>query len=231
MKRSDINAIMCEADAFIQEKGFVLPPFAHWRPDEWRDKGPEVSEIVNNQLGWDITDFGSGDYEKTGLFLFTLRNGNPANWQTRQGKLYAEKVLIAKVGQVTPMHFHWIKMEDIINRGGGRLLIRLFNSTSDGSLDVSSPVRFSMDGVQYSAQAGNVVELKPGESICLTPGLYHSFWGEDEPVLVGEVSLVNDDSRDNRFWDAPGRFASIEEDQPPLYLLAQDYQRYYRPCR
>lgn len=228
MKRSEINAIMREADAFIQERGFSLPPFAHWTPEEWRDKGPEVSEIVENQLGWDITDFGSGDYEKTGLFLFTLRNGNPANWQTRRGKLYAEKILIARVGQVTPMHFHWIKMEDIINRGGGRLFIRLYNAASDGSLDEISPVHFSMDGVQYSAQAGNVVALKPGESICITPGLYHSFWGEDEPVLVGEVSLVNDDSRDNRFYDVPGRFPSIEEDQSPLYLLVQDYQRYYR---
>ena len=78
---------------------------------------------------------------KIGLFMFTIRNGHPRNWKTRQGKLYAEKILIVDVDQVTPMHFHWIKMEDIINRGGGRLVIQLYNSTPDEDLDRESPVQ------------------------------------------------------------------------------------------
>ena len=123
MKRSEINAIMREADAFIREMGFYLPPFAHWTLKDWATKGEEVREIVDNQLGWDITDFGRGDYEKCGLLLFTLRNGNPKNWETMQGKLYAEKIMVVGVDQVTPTHFHWNKSEDIINRGGGKLVI------------------------------------------------------------------------------------------------------------
>lgn len=227
MKRSEINAIMRAADDFIHQRGFYLPPFAHWTPEEWKHKGPEVAEIVENGLGWDITDFGSGDFYSTGLFLFTIRNGSPGNWEKRTGKLYAEKLLIVQVDQVTPMHFHWKKMEDIINRGGGRLLIQLYNSTPDEKMDEESPLQVSMDGVSYTLKAGDVVDLKPGESITLTQGLYHKFWGEDAPILVGEVSLVNDDTSDNRFYDAPGRFPTIEEDEDPLYLLIGDYPRYY----
>ena len=118
MKRSHINDIMRSADAFIRERGFHLPPFAYWTPAQWMTKGQEVREIVENGLGWDITDFGGGDYENYGLFLFTLRNGNPKNWETMEGKLYAEKIMVVDDGQITPMHFHWQKSEDIINHPG-----------------------------------------------------------------------------------------------------------------
>ncbi len=134
MKRSEINAIIREADAFMKSHGFHLPPFAYWTPEAWAVKGGEVREIVENNLGWDITDFGSGNYEKVGLFLFTIRNGSPENLKTGQGKTYAEKVLIVDIDQVTPMHFHWHKTEDIINRGGGRLALKLYNSTKDEAL-------------------------------------------------------------------------------------------------
>ena len=76
MKRSDINAIIREADDFIRAHGFHLPPFAHWTPDEWKTKGPEVREIAVRKLGWDVTDFNLGEYRRTGLLLFTVRNGD-----------------------------------------------------------------------------------------------------------------------------------------------------------
>jgi D-lyxose ketol-isomerase len=94
MKRSEINTILKDADAFIRQQGFYLPPFAYWTPQDWMEKGEDVREIVENGLGWDITDFGSGDYDRRGLFLFTLRNGRLENWETLQGKLYAEKIPI-----------------------------------------------------------------------------------------------------------------------------------------
>ncbi len=226
MKRSEINRIIRSADTFIRERGFYLPPFAYWTPEEWRQKGPETREIVENKLGWDITDFGAGDFENYGLFLFTIRNGHPSNWPSKTGKLYAEKLLICQPGQITPMHFHWAKMEDIINRGGGTLKIQLYNSTGEEQLDQSKEVCVSMDGVEHVFQAGTTVSLEPGESITLPQGLYHKFWAEGGMVLVGEVSLVNDDERDNRFEQPVGRFPNIEEDQPPLYLLINDYPKY-----
>jgi D-lyxose ketol-isomerase len=227
VKRSEINHILQAADEFIRSCGFYLPSFAYWTPQEWQQKGPEVSEIVENYLGWDITDFGLGNFYNDGLFLFTIRNGSPANLARRSGKLYAEKIMAVEDRQMTPLHFHWSKMEDIINRGGGRLLLRLYNATPDEGLDETNPVQVSMDGVRHTLQAGEVVELAPGESITLPPYCYHEFWGQGR-VLIGEVSLVNDDQRDNRFYRPVGRFPTIEEDAAPLYLLVGDYGGYYR---
>ncbi len=68
--------------------------------------------------------------------------------------------------------------------------------------------------------------LSPGESITLPSRLYHEFWGAGSRVLVGEVSLVNDDRTDNRFYEPVGRFPEIEEDESPLHLLVGDYPRY-----
>lgn len=229
MKRSEINNILREAIEFIRASHFALPPFAYWTPQDWQEKGAEVSEIVERKLGWDITDFGSGDFANTGLFLFTIRNGSPENLKTLQGKLYAEKILIIQVGQVTPLHYHGSKMEDIINRWGGKLGIELYGSLADGSLDKTSTVKVSLDGVLHTLPAGGKVYLSPGESITLTQGLYHKFWSEEAPVLAGEVSSVNDDETDNYFYDAKGRFPAIEEDEAPLYLLCNDYPRYYHP--
>ena len=76
MKRSELNKIMKDAVEFIEKMNFKLPPFVYWSPDEWTDKGHEYDEIRDNMLGWDITDFGSGDYSKIGLLMITLRNGN-----------------------------------------------------------------------------------------------------------------------------------------------------------
>jgi len=228
MKRSEINDIMRSADAFLRQRSFYLPPFAYWSPDAWTGKGGEVSEIVDSNLGWDITDFGLGDYAHSGLFLFTIRGGSPQNTKTLQGKLYTEKILIVGEGQVTPAHFHWTKMEDIINRGGGNLVVQLYNADPDEQLDRASPVRVSVDGVVHTVPAGGAVVLEPGESITLVPRCYHKFWGEGGRVLAGEVSLVNDDHADNRFYEPVGRFPAIEEDEPPLYLLVNDYGRYYR---
>jgi len=225
MKRSEINAIMCDADDFIRSHGFRLPPFAYWTPAVWAAMGDEAREIVECDLGWDITDFGSGNYEKVGLFLFTIRNGHPENLKRMRGKLYCEKLLISDIDQVTPMHFHWHKTEDIINRGGGNLVIQLYNAAPDERLS-DTDVVVSVDGVRRTVPAGGKVVLTPGESITLEDHCYHEFWAEGGRVLVGEVSLVNDDTKDNRFYRPVGRFPQIEEDAAPLYLLMQDYSRY-----
>ena len=224
MKRSEINAIIREADAFIRKHGFYLPPFAHWTPGEWETKGPEVGEIVDRKLGWVVTDFNLGDYRRTGLLLFTSRNGNVKDLQSKQ---YAEKIMMVDVNQITPMHFHWSKTEDIINRGGGKLVIQLYNSTPAETL-ADTDVMISTDGVRRTVKAGDCVVLSPGESITLPAYCYHKFWGAEGKVLVGEVSAVNDDDTDNRFLEPLPRFSTIEEDEPPLYLLCTDYPNYYR---
>jgi D-lyxose ketol-isomerase len=116
-------------------------------------------------------------------------------------------------------------MEDIINRGGGNLIVKVYPRTGGNRLDESSPVLVSRDGCNERLPAGSAIRLKPGESITLYSGLYHSFWAEEGcgKVLIGEVSSVNDDRADNRFLEETGRFPKIEEDEPPLYLMSMDY--------
>ena len=76
MKRSELNSIIEDTIKFMEDRGLPLPPFAYWGVPEWKAAGKENEEIVENMLGWDITDFGSGDFEKIGLTIFTFRNGN-----------------------------------------------------------------------------------------------------------------------------------------------------------
>jgi D-lyxose ketol-isomerase len=173
MKRSGINKYIREAGEFLAGMRFSLPPFAYWSPGEWESKGKEYDEIRDNLLGWDITDFGRGDYDKFGLLLFTIRNGNV---RVPSDKPYAEKILIVKPGQKNPNHFHKSKMEDIINRGGGGILkIRLCCSIDDRTPDLKSDVPISVDGRNFTVKAGTVVSLGAGESITLHKGGFSSF--------------------------------------------------------
>ena len=221
MKRSEINKLIGEALVFFGEMNFRLPRWGYWSPEEWKMNRTACDEVIRNSLGWDLTDFGSGKFHEKGLLLFTLRNGNPA----ADLKPYAEKIMIVEEEQVTPMHFHWSKMEDIINRGGGNLMIQLYPSDENEELG-DHPFEVSLDGIRRECRPGEELRLLPGDSITLVPGLYHQFRGEKGKgrVLVGEVSAVNDDHADNRFLSLEGRFPEIEEDEPPSYLLVQDYK-------
>ena len=222
MKRSEINSNIKDTLAWLETLNVHLPPFAYWTPEDWASKGHEYDEIRENMLGWDVTDYGRGDFDKVGLLLFTLRNGNLKN--PKYAKAYAEKVLVCKVGQLSPNHFHWHKTEDIINRGGGTLMLQLWNSTPEGELD-STDVAVRTDGRSFAIPAGGKVFLKPGESITLTPGTYHLFAAEGEKVLAWEVSMVNDDLTDNRFYETQARFTEIEEDEKAQYLLCNEYPK------
>ena len=223
MKRSEINHLISNAESFIRSFSFALPPFSGWTSADWAKKGHECDEIRDNMLGWDVTDYGLGQFSRVGLVLFTLRNGNQNN--PRYQKTYAEKLLISREEQVCPMHFHWNKMEDIINRGGGNLMIQVYNAAPDESLDLTRPVEINSDGEKYNVPAGSVLRLEPGQSISIQCGMYHQFWGEKGTgkILLGEVSKVNDDRVDNRFYKKTGRFPQIEEDEPAIHLLGNEY--------
>ena len=111
MKRSEINQIIKSMEEMAEKHCFCLPPFCKFTPEEWKEKGHEYDEIRDNMLGWDVTDYGSGNWEKVGFALITLRNGNQKN--PKYTKPYAEKLIMLKEGQHSPMHFHWQKTEDI----------------------------------------------------------------------------------------------------------------------
>ena len=226
MKRSEINAALREMERMIQEYRFSLPAFCHFTPEEWQTKGHDYDEVRDNFLGWDITDYGLGRFDEVGFSLITLRNGN-LRMRDKYPKPYAEKLLYLKEGQYSPMHFHWVKMEDIINRGGGTVLIRVYNSLPDEELDKTGSVTVHIDGHAMTVPAGTQVELRPGQSITIYPYLYHDFEvvPGTGPVLLGEVSQSNDDASDNRFNPPVGRFPAIEEDEPPYRLLCTEYPK------
>lgn len=222
MKRSEINAVIKKFEVLLEEHCFELPPFLSFTPQEWKTKGHEYDEIRDNMLGWDVTDYGEGNFDKLGLALITLRNGNVHN--PKYAKPYAEKIIMCDSGQISPMHFHWGKMEDIINRGGNNIEFTLYNADKETEQFAASDVVICQDGRQYTMPAGTKVTLHPGESLTLYPYLYHEFIiPEGGPVLIGEVSMCNDDNTDNRFLNPIGRFPTVEEDETPYRLLCNEY--------
>ena len=224
MKRSEINQIIRDAKQLFDRHSFHLPAFSEWTPDEYRQKAADYPEIDDCQLGWDVTDFGRGQFQKFGLTLFTIRNGvlnHPV-----YTKPYAEKIMISRVNQVTLLHYHVHKTEDIINRGGGKLVFEFYHHLSDDptALDLNREVLMPGDGTVHHLKPGEHIAIGPGESMTLMPGIFHAFWAEKKDVVIGEVSAVNDDHTDNIFHEPQLRFPEIEEDEAPYRLLVGDYR-------
>ena len=225
MKRSKINTVLNQSKEFIESKGFMLPPLAYLTPDLLISNYEINSNFFNFKLGWDITDYGTNLFESAGLTLFTVINGNNSN-KKNNNIPYAEKIMISREDQISPMHRHIEKTEDIINRGGGFLCIEMFSSNPQGNIDLNKPISFLKNSEQSILPAGSKVILEPGESVTLFPGNWHKFWGHGGDVLIGEVSSINDDNQDNVFLETIPRFTAVEEDADPIHLLVSDYEKY-----
>lgn len=226
MKRSEINSIIGYTMQAVADFKLPLPPFAYYTLSEWQALGEDQQELVDNMLGWDVTDFGKGNFTHTGLTIFTFRNGN-FNQQEKYPKPYCEKLLFVRDGQYLPFHFHWKKTEDIINRGGGTLRLTLYNAGPQDEF-ADSDVEVTIDGKVSTIKAGQDVFLKPGQSITLLPGQYHQWQGVPGTgdIVLFEVSTTNDDRVDNRFYEAKSRLPEVEEDTVPQYLIFSDYPKY-----
>jgi D-lyxose ketol-isomerase len=228
VKRSEIQKAIAWAKGFLGELNFHLPEFAHWEMDEWRKHAGDIDVLTKTMLGWDVTDYGLDDFYTVGSILFTIRNGD-LNDHTL-GTPYAEKVIVLPEGQRLPMHYHSHKTEDIINRGGGMLFMKLYNSLPDDEPDQSTPVIVYRDGIRFEIPAGEEFMVAPGNSVSLTPGLYHIFGAKVGygPLLVGEVSSINDDNTDNHFYEKIARFMEITEDEEITIPLCNEYDKTLR---
>lgn len=220
MKRSEINKALRHVEAMLDSIAFRLPEFGSWEPEEWKIRGNETAVIRQTMLGWDITDFGTGNFPAIGAVLFTLRNGVAGKPDI--GSPYAEKLICLCRNQRLPLHCHLVKTEDIITRSG-LMWMELYNSKPDGSVDRESPVKVYCDGLLKTYAAGERFEVKPGNSVTLRSGLYHVFGAAGTDTVAGEVSSVNDDKTDNYFAEPTSRFANIEEDEKPVRLLCNEY--------
>ncbi len=226
MKRSEINHSIAYIIQKARDFKIPLPPFAFYSSENWKNLTKDERELVDTMLGWGITDFGKGDYNKCGLGIFTFRNGSQSDPET-YSKVYCEKLLFVLDGQMLPYHFHYSKMEDIINRGGGTLEITLYNSDEKEDF-AKTDVTVTLDGKQITVKAGSKITLEPGQSVTLLPHQYHSWKGiaGTGDIAVFEVSKANDDNLDNHFYDKTPWVPHVEEDEPIQYLVFDDYKKY-----
>ncbi len=225
MRRSQINAAIRWAIQLLNENNFKLPRFAYWTMDEWRANRNSIDTLRQVMIGWDVTDYGSDDFEHTGTILFTIRNGKLG--EPDVGSPYAEKILVFKEGQFLPIHYHVEKTEDIINRASGTMETRLYLNKKEGGLDYDRDVEYFSDGIPCRAKAGEKFDITTGNSIQLRPYVSHTFGAKigDGPLIAGEVSKVNDDNTDNYFAEPTRRFSVIDEDEPPLCPLCNEYDK------
>ncbi|GAB4165069.1 MAG: D-lyxose/D-mannose family sugar isomerase [Terrimicrobiaceae bacterium] len=161
---------------------------------------------------WDVTDLGLGRFAEVGLVLVNLA----------EEPEYCEKLMFSMKGQVTPLHTHHVKKEDIICRRG-ELAMELW-AGRPAETPEGTPVRLKRNGRDFEARSGEPFVLVSGERVTLVPGIYHAFWAESDGCVVGEVSTANDDKTDNIFVDPQiGRFPEIEEDEPVgIRLVSED---------
>jgi D-lyxose ketol-isomerase len=234
MPSAPLNRARVETSIAIAKEVFrafqvQLPGYAYWTTADWDRAGSEYDEVRDCMLGWDVTDFGSKDFEHIGRTLFTLRNGNLHD--LRYPKSYAEKLILDPEGQRAPAHFHRTKREDIINRGGGNILVQLTRVTADDR-PAKGQLSIQVDGCRRLINSGETVRLRPGESLCIPARTIHQFWGEEGTgmkingigyTVSGEVSSVCDDLKDNFFFADLTRFPVILEDAPRKHYLCNEY--------
>ncbi|MDB0032157.1 D-lyxose/D-mannose family sugar isomerase [Alphaproteobacteria bacterium] len=217
MKRSEINQAIIEAKKMMENYSWVLPQWGYWSKEDYINE-PSVSKYLkDHQMGWDVTDFGKGLFNEQGITLFCIRNGIQGN---AQDKPYAEKLLFMREGQEIPFHSHKVKLEDIINRGGGDLAIE-FVMVNEHLKEKNENINILVDGVQVEVEPHEPLILKRGQSVTVERNIYHKFYAVKGTgmVMAGEVSQVNDDNNDNYFLEPVGRFTQIEEDEQPIHPL------------
>jgi len=189
MKRSEINRAYRQAKACFEHHQWKLPPAPRW----------------------DISDFGLGEFERTGLVLVNLA----------EEAEYCEKLMYCRQNQVTPLHTHARKKEDIICRQG-QLAMELWAGHPEKTTK-GTPFQLKRNGLPSLVHSGEVTVLEAGERVTLTPGIYHAFWGASAECVIGEVSTANDDRNDNIFFNPGiGRFPGIEEDEPSQVRLVSE---------
>lgn len=190
MKRSEINQAIRDATKFFNKNSWTLPP----------------------EPRWDVTDFGIGDFRKSGLVLVNLA----------EEPEYCEKLMYIFKPQVAPIHYHKKKKEDIICRNGV-LSIQLWSPDPEGPMEKNGMVRVNLNGREKGLKSGDVLNINAGERITIFPEVWHMFHPLSDECIIGEVSTANDDVNDNFFADTNiGRFSSIEEDEEPIIKLLSD---------
>jgi len=224
VKRSFVDSRIDRMLELCACQGVALPPFALWREADFRANPDAASLIAERGMGWNVVEFKPGLFAREGLTLFTLRMGEWRDLGAGRGRLYAEKAILAEDGQRAPHHYHLVKTEDVVNRGGARFVVELFKVDARGA-PLKERFRALKDVSVLDLNPGDQVRLEPGESLTLDPFIADAFWAEGGPAVAGEVSLANDDTTDNYFVPPLGPLGPIEEDAQARYVTVRDHGR------
>jgi D-lyxose ketol-isomerase len=224
MKRSFMDSQIEAMLKLCDRHGVRLPPFSLWGEKDSRANAADASRIAAGGLGWNVVEFKPGAFATEGLTIFTLRMGDWRELGTGRGRLYAEKAIMSADGQRAPHHYHVVKTEDVVNRGGARFVVELVKVDRNGQ-PVKERFRALKDVAMLDLGPGDRVRLEPGESLTLEPYVAHAFWAEGGTALAGEVSLANDDASDNYFVPALPPPAPIAEDAPARFVTVRDYAK------
>lgn len=224
MKRSEINGAIAWTKELLKKNNIRLPGMAYWDMEKWAENKDKLDTVRKVMLGWDVTDFGTGKFSEVGGVLYTVRNGDMGDADV--GVPYCEKYIVMKEGQRLPKHYHVFKTEDIINRANGVLAVYLWNTDEAGN-QLDTDVKVYMDGIERTVKAGEEILVYPGDSVTLKPHIAHVFGPKPGmgDLIAGEVSKVNDDNTDNYFLEDTFRFSEIEEDEPVLHPLCNEYAK------
>ena len=217
MKRSEINFAINKAKQIMEEYSWTLPIWGYWTKKEYEENPKIRKYLKEHQMGWVVTDFGKGMFKQQGITLFCIRNGIQGK---NEDKPYAEKLLFMYEGQEIPYHSHKVKLEDIINRGGGDLALE-FVEVDNNLKEINNDILVSVDGEDKTIKPHEPLILKRGQSVTVERNIYHKFYAAKGTgmVMAGEVSQVNDDNNDNYFLETVGRFSKIEEDEEAIHPL------------
>ena len=225
MKRSFVDARIEAMLKLCNRHGVTLPPFALWDAAAFRKQPEAAALIAGRGMGWNVVEFNPGAFATEGLTIFTLRMGDWREGHSKGGRRYAEKAIMSDDGQRAPHHYHIAKTEDILNRGGARFVVELFKVDSHGA-PTKERFRALKDVTTLDLGPGDQVRLEPGESLTLDPYVAHAFWAEGGTALAGEISLANDDTRDNYFVPPLAPLEPIDEDTPARFVTVRDYGQF-----
>ncbi len=204
-----------DAELLFELNGFRLPPFAYLMPSEWLTKSASYSELRHNGLGWMCTDFGA---DHGAVIRFILRRGDPEAEKYR--KPYSEEIFMCRKGTSVPPHCHLSRMQDIVNRGGGVLTVRIL-----GTRKGMENVTLRKDGFTFTVHQYGLVKLCEGESLTIPAGCIHEICADGDDVAVSEISTFMCITSDDYFTvRKPARSLKLEEDEPPYRLLISDYK-------
>ena len=203
MKRSEINQLITEGVVLFRKMGISLPPQAHWNLETWYEHRNLAEEMRKRSIGWDLTDFGSGDFSKIGMFNYTVSNGfidlttsKPAD------QPYSNKVKIVKEGQAYPTYYAGFPT-DLRNK-----LTSLTNQARNNGLGM-----WQVDINANSVRIRNESDL---EQLAMWPKLYRRlssyFTGGNTRLALFETWLRNEPEKDDELWIiSRGEFGNIHD--------------------